>query len=356
MLSTYPADPASAESRSSGAPPAVTAPPSIVASAPEPRERTRADVDPLDPRDGLLSDELLDSARRRVGEALPATPLLLVPALGAYLKLESHQVTGAFKVRGALNALAARVERGERRAVVAASAGNHALGVAWAARRLGISATVVVPDGAPATKVSGARALGARVVTGGASYDTCAEQAQALAHAEGWGLVHPFDDAEVIAGQATVASEILDELVPDVVLVPVGGGGLAAGAGSVLRRRGVRVVGVQVQGMDAMRRALAGDDSARSPATSLADGLRVRRAGRLTTAVCRRALDDVVLVSEDMIREAIRALHRVGAGAAEGAGAVAVAALSLVPGRRRVAIVSGRNIDDGALAGVLGPA
>ena len=166
--------------------------------------------------------------------------------------------------------------------------------------------------------------------------------------------MHPFDDAEVIAGQATVAGEILDELEPDVVLVPVGGGGLAAGAGSVLRRRGVRVVGVQVRGVDAMRRALTGDDSARPPATSLADGLRVQRAGRLTTAVCRRALDDVVLVSEEMVREAIRTLHRLGAGVAEGAGAVAVAALGLVPGRRRVAVVSGRNIDERALVGVLG--
>jgi threonine dehydratase len=299
-------------------------------------------------RDGLLARDLIAAAARRIGALLAPTPLVASPGLGSWLKLESLQVTGAYKVRGALNAVAAQLERGDRRPLFAASAGNHALGVAWAARHFGLPATVVVPAGAPVTKVAGCRRLGAEVIQAGASFDDCLTAARRLAVERGGRFLHAFDDPEVIAGQATVALELLAS-EPDVVVVPIGGGGLAGGMGSVLRRAGVRVVGVQVSGLDSLRRALAGA-APRPPAPSIADGLRVLRPGQLTTVLCRTALDAIVLVEEDEVSAALGRLAVDDKVVAEGAGAVAAAALPRVTGRRRVAVVSGGNIDPAALA------
>src|SRR5437868_1752188 len=157
--------------------------------------------------DGLLDGELLAAAAARVRGVLPETPLLRSERLGSWLKLESLQITGAYKVRGALNALASQVERGDHRPIFAASAGNHGLGVAWSARRLGLTATIVVPDDAPQTKVAGCQALGARVIRAGDGFESCVARARTLAHASGGRFLHAFDDAEVIAGQSTVAAE-----------------------------------------------------------------------------------------------------------------------------------------------------
>jgi threonine dehydratase len=314
--------------------------------------------------DGLLAPALLAAAVARIGEVLPATPLVCSERLRAWLKLENLQVTGAYKVRGALNALAARAARGDRRPVVAASAGNHGLGVAWSARLLGIAATVVVPDDAPDTKVAGCRALGARVVRVGGGFDACAAHARAIAAAENARFLHAFDDAEVIAGQATVAAELLAQR-PDVVVVPVGGGGLIAGMGSLLARAGIRVVGAQVAGLDSLRRALAeqddgdgdsDDDDARPDAAlpaTLADGLRVTAPGRLPLRIAAAAVDEIVVVSEAEVATAMATLALHERIVAEGAGAVAIAALPQVTGDRRVAVVSGGNVDAGVLARVL---
>ncbi len=319
--------------------------------------------------DGLLDPALLAAAAARVSDVLPATPLSRSERLGAWLKLENLQITGAYKVRGALNALAAQVARGDRRPVFAASAGNHGLGVAWSARRLGLAATVVVPDGAPETKVSGCRALGARVVSAGDGFESCVALAHQLAHAEGGRFLHAFDDPEVIAGQATVAAELL-ALRPDVVVVPIGGGGLIAGMGSLLRRAGIRVVGAQVVGIDSLRRALGRSDTGagpnlrnpatdnsgappRPPAPTLADGLRVAAPGRLPLRIASAFLDEIVLVSEAEVAAALAGLALNERVVAEGAGAVAVAALARVAGQRRVAVVSGGNIDARVLARVL---
>ena len=287
----------------------------------------------------------------RVRGVLPETPAIRSDRLGAWLKLENLQTTGAYKVRGAFNALAAHVERGDRRPVFAASAGNHGLGVAWAARRLGIAATIVVPDGASHTKVAGCRALGARVVHAGNGFESCVAHARALAAAAGGHFLHAFDDVEVIAGQSTVAAELL-ALRPDVVVVPIGGGGLVAGVGSVLRRHGIRVVGAQVAGVDSLRRALMGEGPraplsapAPPPAPTLADGLRVAAPGLLPLQIASAFLDEIVVVSETEVGAAIASLALHERVVAEGAGAVAVAALARVAGRRRVAIVSGGNID-----------
>jgi threonine dehydratase len=298
--------------------------------------------------DGLLAAALIEAARRRLQGVLAPTPLVACARRGAFLKLENLQVTGAYKVRGAYNALAAAVERGDRRPVFAASAGNHGLGVAWAARALGLTATVVIPAGAPACKVDGCRRLGAAVVQAGSGFESCVAVAVRAAAEHGGRFVHPFDDPEVIAGQATIALELL-EARPDVVLVPVGGGGLAAGVGSVLRRRGVRVVGVQVVGADGLRRALAGEPPC-PPAATIADGARVAVPGRLSGRLCAVALEAVVLVDEDEVLAALTSLALDDKVVAEGAGALAVAALPLVEGARRIALVTGGNVDALVLA------
>ncbi len=261
-------------------------------------------------------------AARRLHAVLPPTPAVWCEAHDAWLKLECLQVTGAFKVRGAFNAIAQRHDR----PVVAASAGNHARGVAWSARRIGIEATVVVPETAPRTKIDGCRALGARVITHGESFDEALEEAKRLAVTHGWRFIHAFDDPDVIAGQGTVGVE-LRELRPDVVVVPVGGGGLVAGISLALD---CRVVGVLVEGM--------------TPRT-LADGLRVRRQGDLALRVMRERGVERMTVTEEEVRREIVRLAACDHVIAEGAGATAVAALARVEGRRRVAIVSGGNID-----------
>jgi threonine dehydratase len=197
------------------------------------------------------------------------------------------------------------------------------------------------------------------VVRAPGGFESCAARARALAAAEGARFLHAFDDAEVIAGQATVAAELL-ALRPDVVVVPVGGGGLIAGMGSVLARAGIRVVGAQVAGLDSLRRALAaqrGDDrettrSAQLPAT-LADGLRVTAPGKLPLRIAPAVVDEIVVVSEAEVAAAMAALALNERIIAEGAGAVAVAALPQVSGQRRVAVVSGGNVDRAVLARVL---
>ena len=340
----------------SSEPPPAPSPGALAGAAPRPPD----DADPgrAIGDDGLLAPALIAAAVARVGAVLPATPLVRSERLGAWLKLESLQTTGAFKVRGAFNALAARAARGDRRPVVAASAGNHGLGVAWSARRLGLAATIVVPDSAPEVKVAGCRALGARVVRAGDGFESCAARARAIAAAEGACFLHAFDDAEVVAGQATVAAELL-ALRPDVVVVPVGGGGLIAGMGSLLARAGIRVVGAQVAGLDSLRRALArgGDTPTPSPArATLADGLRVTAPGRLPLRIAAAAVEEIVVVSEVEVEAAMAALAFGERIIVEGAGAVAVAALARVTGERRVAVVSGGNVDGAVLARVLAAA
>jgi threonine dehydratase len=305
---------------------------------------------------GAVHADDVEAASRRLGAALSPTPLLFNGRRSAWLKLENLQATGAYKVRGALNALLLQVERGDRRPVVAASAGNHGKGLAWAARHVGLAATVVVPRTAPEAKIAGARELGARVIEVDGSFEDCTAVARELAAIEGARFVHPFDEPEVIAGQGTVAVELERAAIvkPDVVVVPIGGGGLAAGMALWLSPLGVRVVGAQVEGVDAMRRRLRGDEEI-APRPTLADGLAVRRPGERTTAICRRLLDDIVVVTEHEVRRAVAELALWDKLIVEGAGAVAVAALAHVRGEPRVAVVSGGNLDLPALSEVSRP-
>lgn len=292
------------------------------------------------------------AAQARLRRYLPPTPLHNAERFGCWLKLENLQRTGSYKVRGALNALLAARERGDHRPVIAASAGNHAQGLAWAAYRLNVPAIAVMPHGAPKNKIAGVAHWGATVRLHGDTFDEARAFAMQLAERNGYRFLSAFDDPDVIAGQGTVGMEIAS-LAPDVVLVPIGGGGLAAGVALALHAQGVRIVGAQVEHVDAMHRALCGEAEGALPVATLADGVRVRHPGLLTREILSRLLDDIVIVREAELRETLVRLALEEHVIAEGAGALALAAGRRVVGKRKCAIVSGGNIDAAVLAGLL---
>ena len=293
------------------------------------------------------------AAQARLRRYLDVTPTHYAERFGTWLKLENLQRTGSYKVRGALNALLAARERGDDRYVVTASAGNHAQGMAWAAYRLGIPAITVMPRTAPETKVAGVAHWGATVRLHGETYDEAKAFAKELAAQNGFRLLSAFDDPDVIAGQGTVGLEIAAAMEPDVVLVPIGGGGLASGVALALKSQGVRIVGAQVEGVDSMTRALRGDRALVDPRASLADGVRVKEPGYLTEQILRELLDDIVIVREAELRETLVRLALEEHVIAEGAGALALAAGKRVAGKRKCAVVSGGNLDAGVLANLL---
>lgn len=282
--------------------------------------------------------------------------------VNAYLKLENLQMTGAYKERGALNKLLLMPPADRARGLIAASAGNHAQGVAYHGGRLGVTVTIVMPETTPIMKVANTRAHGARIVLHGTNFDEAYAEARRLEREEGLTFVHPFDDPHVIAGQGTIGLEVLEQ-VPDVdaVVVPVGGGGLVSGLALALkeRRPGVRVVGVEAEVLPCMKAALrAGAPVTLDPASTLADGIAVKRAGDLTFDHVRRYVDEIVTVSEEEIASAILYLLEKEKTVAEGAGAVAVAALMNrkvrgLDGRRVVSLVSGGNIDVNLIARII---
>ncbi|HEX9048943.1 MAG TPA: threonine ammonia-lyase [Anaeromyxobacter sp.] len=280
----------------------------------------------------------------------------------AHLKLENLQMTGAYKERGALNRLLLTPQADRERGLIAASAGNHAQAVAYHAGRLGVSATIVMPEATPIMKVANTRAHGARIVLHGSNYDEAYAEARRLEQVERLTFVHPFDDEAIIAGQGTVALEILEQLPEtDAVVVPVGGGGLASGVAVAVKalRPGAKVIGVETEVLPSMLQALeAGRPVTLDAANSLADGIAVKRAGDLTFEHVRKYVDEIVTVSEEEIASAILYLLEREKTVAEGAGAVGVAALMQrkirgLDGRRVVAIVSGGNIDVNLVARVI---
>jgi threonine dehydratase len=279
-------------------------------------------------------------------------PLSRVAGGNVYLKLENRQVTGSFKLRGALNALAALPPDARRRGVVASSAGNHGLGVAYAARALGIAATVFVPSTAPEVKKSGIRALGATLDDEQPDYDAAMVAAKAFGAELGVTFINPCLGDLLLAGQGTVALEVLHAL-PELrtFVVCVGGGGLLGGCASLLRREAsaVRIVGAQSDQTAAMARSLAAGRVVEIPVTpTLADGL----AGQIDDEaldIGRHALDEIVLLTEDEIARAIAWLHANHELKVEGAGAVATGAVLFGKARLEfpaAVIVSGGNIDD----------
>ncbi|MGJ7901980.1 threonine dehydratase [Lysobacter sp. 1R34A] len=301
------------------------------------------------------------AAQARLRHYLEPTPLHHAERFGCWLKLENLQRTGSYKVRGALNALLAARERGDHRTVIAASAGNHAQGLAWAAYRLGINVITVMPRCAPQTKIAGVAHWGATVRLHGETYDEAKSFAIELADQHDYRLLSAFDDPDVIAGQGTVGLE-LAAFAPDVVMVPIGGGGLAAGVVLALKSellartpaaRRIRVIGAQVEGVDSMARALHGDRRLIEPVATLADGVRVKDPGRLTERVLSSMLDDIVIVREAELRETLVRLALEEHIIAEGAGALALAAGRRIVGKRKCAVVSGGNLDAGVLAQLL---
>ncbi len=272
-----------------------------------------------------------------------------------YLKLENEQKTGSFKVRGAYNCIANLAPECRSRGVIASSAGNHAQGVAFAARVFGVPATVVMPASAPRAKQLATEGYGARVVLHGENYDEAYAEARRLQAELGATFVHPFDDYDVIAGQGTIALEVLTELQAlDTVVVPVGGGGLAAGIGFVVKSLSpsTRVVGVQAAHAPAMADSWGCGRRVERPVTpTLADGLAVGRPGEIVFPLLQRYLDDLITVDEAKIADAISLLLERAKMLVEGAGAVGLAAvLARAVGARsgKVAVlVTGGNIDVG---------
>lgn len=299
-----------------------------------------------------LAERALSPVVHRTRLAHSATFSTMIGAQ-VYLKLENEQKTGSFKVRGAFYCIANL--DGARRAagVIAASAGNHAQGVAFAAQAFGIPATVVMPKTAPLAKQHATAGYGARVVLHGQTFDEAYRAARGLQSEQGLTFVHPFDDQDVISGQGTIGTEIVEAL-PDVdtVLVPVGGGGLAAGLAVALRSVSprTRVIGVQAAAAPAMAASWrSGRLQERDAAPTLADGLAVRAPGEIAFPYLRRYLDDLVTVDEPAIASAIVLLLERAKMLVEGAGAVGLAALLSgvvkVEGQKVVVLVSGGNID-----------
>ena len=287
------------------------------------------------------------------------TPLLRAKALGQmagvelWLKAENLQRTGSFKVRGAFNRIRLLSPEERRRGVVAASAGNHAQGVALAARELGVRATVVMPEGAPLVKVESTRGYGAEVVLHGQDFDEAYAYARQLQEQRGAVLVHAFDDPAVIAGQGTVGLEIVEQLPGvEAVVVPLGGGGLASGLAVAVKslKPRAKVVGVQAAAAPAVWRSWHEGRTVAVPVgRTLADGLAVHSPRESVLRLLRRWLDDVVTVKEDELAGAMVLLLERSKLVAEGAGAAAVAALVYgkvaLHGLRTVAVLSGGNVD-----------
>ena len=315
----------------------------------------------------LIASADLDGARRAVLADAVRTPTIASPSLSeaagtaVVLKAECLQATGSFKLRGALSKVAALGER-VAAGLVTASAGNHGRAVARAARLTGVSCEVFMPRDAPVSKVVAVQRLGASVELDGVSVEEALGLARQRAQETGAAFVHPFDDLDVIAGQGTLALELLED-VPDLarVVVPVGGGGLASGIGIALRRAGVEVELVGVQALtcapyvQALRGA-AGELEGAAGAT-IADGIAIKRPGELTLVLLRELLSGIETVTEEQIAEAMVFLAEDAKLVAEGAGAVSVAALldgRLAPvAGTTVAVVSGGNVDSGLLAALL---
>jgi len=287
------------------------------------------------------------------------TPLLRLDEIDVWLKLENLQPVGAFKVRGAYTAMRRLPEAERRRGVITFSSGNHGQAVAFAAARLGIRAVVVMPETAPPVKVQGVQRWGGEAVFAGRTSEDRQQKAEEIAAREGLAIVPPFDHADIVAGQATVGLEILEEL-PDVatVAVPVGGGGLIAGVVAGLAAAGstAMVWGVEPAGAPKLERSLAAGKPVRLERTaSLADGLITLSVGRIPFETLRRhsaRLGGVVLVDDDSLREAMHYLYRQCRLAVEPSGAATTAAMRtgvLRPRGPTVLVVSGGNVDPALL-------
>ena len=305
------------------------------------------------------------AAHARIRDAIVRTPTLVSKTLSdmtgatVYLKFENLQFTAAYKERGALNTLLQLSPEARAKGVIAASAGNHAQGLAYHANRLGIPATIVMPRTTPTVKVTQTEGHKANVVLEGATFDAAYAHARVLEAECGYTFVHPFDDPRVIAGQGTAAVEMLED-VPglDTLLIPIGGGGLISGTAVVARAAGhpIEIVGVQAELFPSMYNRIRGTNLPCAGDT-LAEGIAVKEPGGITSAIIADLVDDIVLVGERNLEEAVSLLLQIEKTVVEGAGAAGLAALMAYPERfrgRTVGIVlCGGNIDTRLLANVL---
>jgi threonine dehydratase len=310
----------------------------------------------------------IEEARKRITRVVHRTPIIKDERLSAelgsrvYLKAENLQRAGSFKIRGAFNKISQLTDEERSRGVITASAGNHAQGVALAAKLNDIQATIVLPQFAPLTKVVATKALGARVIMQGETFDEAVDFSRSLEIERGLTYVHAFDDDAIIAGKGSIGLEIAEDL-PNVntIVVPIGGGGIISGIALAAKARipGVRVIGVQAANVAPVKRSLeAGHAVEIDHKPTIADGIAIKRPAERTLAIIGEYVDEVVEVSEDEIAEAIFHLAQNAHLVVEGAGAAGLAAviarkLSIAADERICAVLCGGNIDGNVLARVI---
>ena len=309
-------------------------------------------------------DDIL-AARVRISGAIVQTPTLVSQTLSdmlgckVFLKFENLQFTAAYKERGALNRLLQLDEEAKRKGVIAASAGNHAQGLAYHGKRLDVPVTIVMPNTTPTVKVTQTQGHGARVVQFGEKFDDAYAHARKLAAEEGLTFVHPFDEPDIIAGQGTIAIEMLEQAPEiDTLVIPIGGGGLFSGMGTAARamKPDIRLFAVQAELYPSMYDYIKGADLA-CDGDTLAEGIAVKYPGELTRRFVERLADDVLLVNERRLEEAVSLLLQIEKTVVEGAGAAGLAALlthrEMFAGRNVGLVLTGGNIDTRLLANVL---
>ena len=300
---------------------------------------------------------LKDHARKT--DVIPCTNI--APDCNLFLKTENLQITGSFKVRGAYFKIAMLPDDEKKKGVIACSAGNHAQGVALAAQRMGIKAIIFIPSVAPLSKVEATKRLGADVRLVDGVYDDAYDAALSYQQESGGIFIHPFDDEDVIAGQGTIGLEILEQIPHiDAVVAPIGGGGLISGISCAVKKLNpsCKVYGVQAAGADGMYRSLEnGEKTSLSSVSTFADGIAVKSPGSLTYELCEQYVDQIVTVTDDETATAILTLMEQQKLVAEGAGAVAVAAVLFdklpIKGKNVCAVLSGGNIDVNILSRVI---
>ena len=296
-------------------------------------------------------------ARERLGTVIEKTKFIHSNIFSdesgndVYIKPENLQRTGAFKIRGAYNKIAKLTEEEKKRGVIAASAGNHAQGVALAAQKLGIKAVIVMPKHTPLIKVEATRRYGAEVILTGQVYDEAYEYAKKLQEKEGYTFVHPFNDEDVIEGQGTIALEVLEELPDaDIILVPIGGGGLISGIASAAKLKNplIKIIGVEPEGAASALEARKSHHVVElDEANTIADGTAVKKIGDITFDYIEKYVDDIVTVSDYELMAAFLVLVEKHKIVAENSGILSVAGLKKlnVTGKKIISIISGGNID-----------
>lgn len=305
----------------------------------------------------MLSLSQFEDARERLKGIIKETKLIHSPTFSeecgneVYIKPENLQITGAFKIRGAYNRISLLDEDAKKRGLIASSAGNHAQGVAYAAQKLGVQATIVMPKPTPLIKVEATKKYGAKVVLAGEVYDEAYKEAKRLQEEYKYEFIHPFNDDDVIAGQGTIALEILEELPDaDILMVAIGGGGLAAGIAhcAKLINPNIKIIGVEPEGAQCMNEAIKAGKVVELPKVStIADGAAVKVAGERTFELLNGVIDEIVTVSDYELMDAFLVLVERHKLIAENAGILALAGLHKIKekGKKIVSVISGGNID-----------